>query len=159
MVRIVTGERVGRNGKLAVGCSAAVIEDEKILLIRRSDNGKWAVPGGYMEPGENLQEACAREVLEETGIRIEVKKLAGVYSNPDLLLEYEDGNCWQLVILHFEARPVGGQRSTSNESTEVKYFSQEEIMDLSISPFDRMRIADALSGREAALIRNEFTVQ
>jgi ADP-ribose pyrophosphatase YjhB (NUDIX family) len=159
MVRIVTGERVGRNGKLAVGCSAAVIDDEKILLIRRSDNGKWAVPGGYMEPGENLQEACAREVLEETGIRIEVKKLVSVYTNPDLLLEYEDGNRWQLVILHFEAEPIGGQLSTSNESTEVQYFSKEEVMDLSISPFDRMRIADAFSGMEAALIRNEFTVQ
>jgi ADP-ribose pyrophosphatase YjhB (NUDIX family) len=159
MVKIVSGDRIGRKGKLAVGCSAAVIDGDKILLIRRSDNRKWAVPGGYMEPGENLKEACAREVLEETGLTIEVKRLIGVYSNPNLMLEYDDGHRWQLVILHFEARPISGKLTASNESTAVSFFARNETMDLSMSRLDQIRIADAFSGVEAAIIQDEFTIQ
>ena len=61
MVKIIRGNRAGKDGKIGVGCSAAVFDDrrERILLIRRADNGKWAVPGGYMDPGENFSEACA----------------------------------------------------------------------------------------------------
>ena len=96
MVKIIQAERAGKNGRLAVGCSAAVFDKnkERILLIRRADNGKWAVPGGYMDAGEDFSEACAREVYEETGLRVEVKRLISVYTNPHLLLEYPDGNRW-----------------------------------------------------------------
>ena len=95
MVKIVKGERAGKNGKLTVGCSAAVFDEnhERILLIRRADNGKWAVPGGYMEAGENFSEACVREVYEETGLQVEVNRLISIYTHPHILLEYPDGNC------------------------------------------------------------------
>src|SRR5260221_1051116 len=114
MAKIITGDRVGKQGKLAVGCSAAVFDDphEHVLLIRRADNGLWAVPGGYMEPGESTTEACAREVFEETGLRVTVKRLIGVYSTPHRLLEYPDGNRWQLVVLYFEAGAIGGALRT-----------------------------------------------
>ena len=67
MVEIIRGDRAGKQGRIAVGCSAAVIDPEtqKILLIRRADSGRWSVPGGYMEPGESCREACAREVWED----------------------------------------------------------------------------------------------
>jgi hypothetical protein len=56
MVKIINGERVCKHARLGVGCSAAVLDStgQKMLLIRRSDNGRWAVPGGYMEPGESF---------------------------------------------------------------------------------------------------------
>ena len=70
MVRVIRDTRVCESGCLAVGCSAAVLEAamDKVLLVRRVDEGRWAVPGGTMEPGETFIEACSRQMLEETGI-------------------------------------------------------------------------------------------
>ena len=157
MVKIVQGDRVGKQGELAIGCSAAVFDNQgKILLIRRVDNGMWAVPGGYMEPGESLTKACAREVLEETGLNVQVQHLISVCTNPHLLLEYPDGNRWQLVLLHFAAKPISGELRTSNESSDLMFFTQVETQDLKMSPFDRLRIADAFTAQKETVIRDEF---
>lgn len=158
MVKIIKGQRAGKNGRLAVGCSAAVFDEnkERILLIRRADNGKWAVPGGYMEAGENFSEACAREVYEETGLQVEVKRLIGVYTNPHLLLEYPDGNRWQLVILHFEAQMIAGRLTPSDESTELQFYTPTEIQQLEIGKLDDLRITDSFAQQENTIIRNEF---
>lgn len=157
MVNVISGNRVGKQGQLAVGCSAAVFDDQqKILLIRRVDNGLWAVPGGYMEAGESLTEACIREVWEETGLNVQVQRLISVYTNPHLLLEYPDGNRWQLIVLHFAAKPIRGEIRTSNESSEVQYFTQSEAQDLPMNPFDQLRIADTFAGSNTTLIRDEF---
>src|SRR5918998_3963535 len=108
MATVLTGDRVGKLGRLGVGCSATIFDAsrEKVLLARRTDNGRWCVPGGYMEPGESLTEACIREVEEETGLHVRVVRLVAVYTNPHLLLEYPDGNRWQLVVLHFEVEVI-----------------------------------------------------
>ena len=115
MVKISVGHRVGKDGGLAVGCSASIFDttQQKMLLIRRSDNDRWAVPGGYMEPGESLSEACNREVVEETGLTVKIQRLIGVYTSPNILLEYPDGNKWQLVVLHFEAITIDGELALS----------------------------------------------
>ena len=158
MVKIITSQRAGKDGKLAVGCSAAVFDEnnQRILLICRADNGKWAVPGGYMEAGENFFEACAREVFEETGLQVQVKRLIGVYTNPHLRVEYPDGNRWQLVILHFEAEILSGELSQSDESSALQFYSQAEIANLEMGSLDRFRVADAFSNQQSTMIRNEF---
>ncbi|WP_420643853.1 NUDIX domain-containing protein [Candidatus Leptofilum sp.] len=157
MVKIIRGERVGKQGRLAIGCSAAVFDDQnQILLIRRADNGLWAVPGGYMEAGESLTEACAREVLEETGLRIQVQRLISVYTNPHLLLKYSDGNRWQLTILHFAAKSLSGELTTGNETLDVRFFAQGEIQGLKMRSIDQLRIADAFTNQEITFIREEF---
>ena len=158
MVNIIQGERAGKNGRLAVGCSAAVFDKnkERILLIRRGDDGKWAVPGGYMDAGEDFSEACAREVFEETGLRVEVKRLISVYTNPHLLLEYPDGNRWQLVILHFETRIKDGELTPSEESPELQFYALAEIETLEMRKLDRARVIDSFARQENAIIRNEF---
>ncbi len=158
MVKYHVGERVGRQGRLAIGCSAAVFDSkrEQILLVRRSDNARWAVPGGYMASGETLTETCTREVLEETGLRVRVNRLIGVYTNPDLLLEYPDGNCVQLVVLHFEAEPIGGKLGTSEETTDVKYFTQAETAGLDMGSLDHLRVIDSFAANERAIIHDTF---
>ncbi len=158
MVKIIASERAGKNGKLAVGCSAAVFDEDngRILLIRRADNGKWAVPGGYMEAGENFIEACAREVSEETGLQVQVKRLISIYTNPHILLEYADGNRWQLAILHFEAKILDGELSQSDESTALQFYTLAETTRLDMSLLDHFRVADAFAKQESAIIRNEF---
>jgi len=159
MVEFIHGERVGKLGRLAVGCSAGILDPtgNKILLVRRVDNGRWAVPGGYMEPGESAAEASAREVLEETGLQVRVGRLIAVYSNPNILVEYPDGSRYQIVALYFAAEPIGGELRPSSETTEVGYFSPGEIEQLEMGKFDRQRVTDAFSRQEAAFVRDSWS--
>lgn len=160
MATIIIGNRVGKDGKLGVGCSASIFdsEREKILLIRRADNGKWAVPGGYMEAGESFSEACKREVWEETGLEIHVKRLIGIYTSPNLLLEYPDGNKWQLVVLHFEAEAVRGELTLEDETTEFGYFSLNEANRLEMNSLDRKRVIDGFAKAHNVIINDDFVI-
>jgi len=160
MVRIIAGNRVGRNGRLGVGCSASIFDPkkEKVLLVRRVDNGKWAVPGGYMEAGESFSEACKREVIEETGLEVNIKRLIGIYTSPNLLLEYSDGNKWQLVVFHFDAELVSGELRLSEETTEFGYFSLSEINVLDMNGLDRKRVVDGFAGLQYAVINDDFVI-
>jgi ADP-ribose pyrophosphatase YjhB (NUDIX family) len=158
MATVIAGHRVGKQGRLTIGCSAAVFDrdHQKLLLTQRADTGRWCVPGGYMEAGESLSEACAREVLEETGLHVRIVRLVSVYTNPHLLLTYPDGNAWQLVVLHFEAEPIGGMLGTSDETTASAYFSRTDSEELAMSSFDRLRLVDAFEAGETTIVRDEF---
>jgi 8-oxo-dGTP pyrophosphatase MutT (NUDIX family) len=158
MARVINGDRIGKQARLAVGCSATIFDSarQKVLLTRRMDDGRWCVPGGYMEPGESMTEACVREVWEETGLHVEIARLVSVYTHPHRILEYADGNRLQLVVLHFEAAPVSGALTISNETTAIDYFAPSKIAMLEMSPLDRIRTLDALEQRAATIIRDEF---
>jgi ADP-ribose pyrophosphatase YjhB (NUDIX family) len=160
MAKIRTGHRIAKEGRLGVGCSAAVFnrEKEKILLVRRADNGKWAVPGGYMEAGESFSEACQREVWEETGLTVNISRLVGVYTSPNLLLEYPDGNKWQLVVLHFEAEIVNGELTPSEETIGFGFFSLAEVSPLDMNELDRKRVLDGFARRQNAVINDDFVI-
>ena len=82
------GDRIGREGKLSPGASALIFDQStgNVLLTRRQDNGRWCLPGGGMDPGESAAEACIREVFEETGLEVKVKRLVGIYTSPDILI-------------------------------------------------------------------------
>jgi ADP-ribose pyrophosphatase YjhB (NUDIX family) len=161
MVKVILGERVGRQGRLTVGCSASIFDanHERILLVRRSDNAKWAVPGGYMDAGESLTEACVREVKEETGLTVQVTRLISVYTNPNVLLEYPDGNRWQIVVLHFEADVINGNLACSDETTELQYFSKSESENLPMSSPDRQRIIDSFEQKQTAIIHDTLEIE
>ncbi len=149
------GLRLSKAGKIRLGCSAVIFDRdrEKILLTRRTDNGMWCLPGGAMEPGESAAEACIREVWEETGLKVEVLRLIGVYSDPDQLVIYPDGHKSHVVALSFEAGVVGGALGLSSETTDVGYFSLEESRRLELIGQHGQRIEDALAGRPEAFIR------
>lgn len=144
MARLITGDRAGRDGKLRIGCSAVVWDESqtRILLIKRSDNGLWCLPGGGMEPGESMAEAAEREVLEETGLRVRVTGMIGLYSSPHVLVEYADGNRFQIVSACLETSVIGGVLLTTDEAIEVGWFSQEEIAGLAIMENHVERIQD-----------------
>ncbi len=94
--------------------------------------------------------------MEETGLNITVRRLIGIYTSPNILLEYPDGNKWQLVVLHFEAVVITGELTTSDESTDLGYFSLEDIIDLDMSGLDRRRVADGFSEKYEASICDNF---
>jgi len=110
MTQVLYGDRLGKEGRLRTGCSAVIFNETrtKVLLTRRTDNGLWCVPGGGMESGESAAEACIREVWEETGLNVRVKRLIGVYSNPNQLVVYADGNKAQMVVMSFEVEVMSG---------------------------------------------------
>ena len=155
MAKIITGSRVGRNGTIRVGCSAVIFDKdrEKILLTRREDNNQWCLPSGGMEPGESASEACIREVEEETGLQVAIKRLIGVYTTPHELVVYQDGNKIQLVALCFEAEIVGGELRLSCETTEYGYFSYPEVQALDLLLNHAQRITDAYSGIMTTFVR------
>ena len=155
MAQIMTGHRVGQNGAIRVGCSAVIFDKdrEKILLTRREDNNQWCLPGGGMEPGEDASETCIREVEEETGLQVRIKRLIGVYTTPHELIVYRDGNKIQLVALCFEAEIVGGELRLSSETTEYGYFSYQEIQELDLLLNHTRRIEDAYSEKITTFIR------
>ena len=134
MTQVLFGPRLGREGKLRVGCSATIFDEkrEKVLLTQRTDNGHWCLPGGGMESGESAAEACDREVWEETGLKVRAKRLIGVYSNPDQLVIYPDGNKAFFVVMSFEAEIIEGDLGLSNETTDFGYFSLAEMENMPI---------------------------
>ncbi|WP_246035284.1 NUDIX domain-containing protein [Dictyobacter kobayashii] len=136
--------------------TSAIIYDathQKILLTRRSDNGRWCIPGGRMEVGESVSEACIREIHEETGLQVKIKRLVGIYSSPHMLLEYADGNRYQVVNHSFEAETTGGQLGLSDETTEVGYFSPSEILQMDVLEHHLQRIQDALANQPLPVIQ------
>ena len=154
MTQVLYGERISRQGEIRLGCSAAIFDEQgRIFLTRRTDNGQWCLPGGRMESGESVTEACEREVWEETGLRVGVKRLVGVYSHPDQLVIYPDGNKAHIVALHFEAEIISGQPALSNETTDFGYFTMEEMQGLDFLGRHKERILDTLEQRHEALIK------
>lgn len=153
--QVLYGPRLGREGKIRFGCSAVIFDETrtKVLLTRRADNGLWCVPGGAMESGESAAEACEREVFEETGLKVRVKRIVGVYSNPDQLIVYPDGNKVHIVVLGFEAEIIGGELGLSNETTEAGFFSLTEIEDMPMHGKHKERVEDATLKQAEAFIK------
>jgi len=154
-MKIVYGYRIGKKAKLALVCSAIIFDDsrEKVLLTRRADNSKWCLPGGHMEAGESTTEACAREVLEETGLTVNVGRLIGVYGNPHRITEYADGNKFQSVVLCFEAATISGELTLSDETTEFGYYDITEMQELDLLDSSQERINDALAWETRTIIK------
>lgn len=111
----------------ASGAEALIVRDEKIMLIKRSDNGLWAVPGGLVEVGETLAEAAVRELWEEPGIQAHVTKLLGIV----------DSRLWhsktKAHLFHaiFLAEASNLIPQTSSEATEIGFFGEKDLPVLS----------------------------
>lgn len=119
----------------------------RLLMIRRTDNDLYAVPGGAQEVGETIGQAVVREVTEETGITVEVTGLIGVYSDPEHVIKFSDGEVRQEFSLCFRARPIEGEPRTSDESKEVLWVEPAELADLNIHPSIRLRIQHGFEHR------------
>lgn len=111
----------------ASGAEALIVHEQKIMLIKRSDNGLWAVPGGLVEVGETLAEAALRELWEETGIRAQVTKLLGIF----------DSRLWHsktkahLFHVIFLAETTNLMPKVSTEATEIDFFGENDLPELS----------------------------
>lgn len=126
-----------------------VVTDEggRILMIRRTDNGNWAVPGGAIDLGESLVGAAVRETVEETGITCEVTGLVGIYSDPRHVVRYTSNEeVRQEFSILLTARPIEGRPTPSSESSEVHWVEPDSIDELKMDRSMRKRISDYLAG-------------
>lgn len=129
-------------------------EENKVLLQKRADVRRWGIPSGHIEIGETVAEAAIREVKEETNLDINIKKLIGVYSEPDSqVFSYPNGKVVHFITTCFLANITGGDlRCNSNESLEIKFFGQKDLPHDLLNMHPRW-LEDALADTELAFIR------
>jgi ADP-ribose pyrophosphatase YjhB (NUDIX family) len=132
----------------------AVVPNEQgeILMVHKTDNDLWALPGGGMDLGEFMADAAVREVKEETGLDVEVTGVVGIYTDPRHVMAYDDGEVRQQCSICFTARLLGGQLRISSETKEVMFVPPARLDDLTIHPSMRLRIDHYLEGREQPYI-------
>jgi 8-oxo-dGTP pyrophosphatase MutT (NUDIX family) len=155
MTHILHGNHIGKQGILRLGCSAVLLDENhaRVLLTRRSDNGMWCLPGGMIEAGESVAEGCIREVYEETGLRVRILRLSGVYSDPDNLVVYPDGTKVHIVVLNFVVEILSGQLGISSETTAIDWFPVSQALTMDLFHGHVVHIRDALMQQVAAFIR------
>lgn len=118
-----------------LGANAIITCGGKLLLEKRRDCDIWGLVGGGVKDHETEQQAIAREIYEEIGLRIPLerfKKLA-VYGEPGRIAAYQDGSIWRMVIVVFglelESIP---DMTISTESRDLRFFTKEELRDIEI---------------------------
>ena len=132
---------------------AAFDDTGRLLLIHRSDDGTWGLPGGRLEVGESVIECARREFREETGHVADVVGLLGVYTDPGSQTHrYPDGHVAQFVAVVFEGHvgPIVAERDS--EASELGYFSVAELPE-PLMAADAPIVADALSGGARPFVR------
>jgi 8-oxo-dGTP pyrophosphatase MutT (NUDIX family) len=121
-----------------------------ILMIRRTDNGNWALPGGAIDLGESASQAAVRETREETGVDVEVTGLVGIYTNPRHVIEYtSNGEVRQEFAIVLRARPIDGVPTPTSEASEVTWVDPSDLSGLRIHPSTRRRLRHHLEHRDA----------
>jgi 8-oxo-dGTP diphosphatase len=123
-----------KNPKLTV--DAVIVEGDNVVLVKRKNNpfkDYWALPGGFVEYGEKVEDAVVREAKEETGLKVEITKLTGVYSDPK---RDPRGHTVSAVYL---CKKSGGELKADTDAKEVKWFEKKDIQKLA---FDHKKILE-----------------
>jgi len=111
-----------------VGTGALILQDGKLLLIKRGaqpGQGKWSIPGGLVELGENVQDAMVRETKEEVGLDVEAIKLMDVFDS--VTLDSHRRIQYHFVVVNFLVRIVGGSLQTASDILESRWVPIEEV--------------------------------
>ncbi len=121
-----------------------VVTDDagRILLIRRTDNGNWAVPGGAIDLGESMIDAAVRETREETGIDCEITGLVGIFTDPRHVIQYTSNDeVRQEFSIVLTGRAVGGQPTPSSETSDVRWIEPKRLSELPMDRSMRLRLS------------------
>lgn len=119
-----------------IGTSVIIEYNGKILMEHRQDNNTWAIIGCGLWIDESLIECAVREVFEETGIKLDSKNLSfyKIYDDPSRIASYADGNVLRVITVVYKATLTSEPKlKCSSESTELRFFSKEELTDLTVA--------------------------
>jgi 8-oxo-dGTP diphosphatase len=117
-----------------VGVGAIIIEDSRVLLVKRAHpplQAQWSIPGGVLEVGELIREAAIREAREETGLIVEPGELLGVYDR--VLRNLEQRVQYHYVLIDFLCRRTGGELQAADDADEVRWFTREQLPPLNLA--------------------------
>ncbi len=129
--------------QFTIGIFGIIFDEQKrALLCHRRDYDLWNLPGGGMEHGESPWDGLKREVMEETGLEVEIYKLAGVYSKPDK----------NEVVFSFICKPTGGKITLNDEADQIEYFEIGKLPP-NTSPKQVERINDAMKNSELTIFK------
>ena len=115
-----------------VGVGAIIIENENVLIVRRGQPpkmGAWSIPGGGVHLGEDLEEACIREVKEETGLDVEILSEGRVLNR--ITRDEWERIQFHYVLIDFVCRPVGGALQAASDISEARWVPLNEVSSLS----------------------------
>lgn len=138
-------EKIGHDPLWLPGVKAVVLraEDSEVLLVRRADNGRWTVPAGIPDPGEEPADTAVREVHEETAVEAVPRRLAGVGTTAEAV--YSNGDRAQYLDVVMVLDAVGGEaRVNDDENLDVGWFPVADTPEL--PPLHRRAIEWALAG-------------
>lgn len=129
-----------------VSAAGLVYKDDKVLLIKSKNRG-WELPGGVVEQGESVLDGLKREISEESGVIAEAEKLAGIYQRLSSKPGYGPLEGMVLpttVNLTFICKYMGGKEAVSDESIEVAWFAPDEAKEKITDPYIRKAVEDLL---------------
>jgi ADP-ribose pyrophosphatase YjhB (NUDIX family) len=152
--RLLRLSRGAEGQQLVPAVNVVVVDDAgELLLIRRTDNGNWAVPGGAVDLGESVAQAAVRETLEESGIECAITGIVGIYSDPKHVILYtSNGEARQEFSIVLTARPLTGQPTPGSESSQVRWVPKAELPAYTMHRSMRIRINDFLARNESPVI-------
>ena len=135
-------------------CAIIINNNNQLLLEQRSDNQLWGLPGGGVEIGESVTQALYREVIEETGLNIQIIKLIGIYSDPGnySIMSYPDGGLVQYVSITFKCNPMSENLKISEESIDLKYFDIDNLPN-NLMVGHKSRIIDSMKNTKLPIIK------
>lgn len=132
-------KKIGHDLVLMPGAGCAIFDaQDRLLMIRIRESGRWSIPGGAVDPGETPARAAVREAYEETGLTVELIRVLGVFGGEYMVIDYTNGDRTAYVSSIFEAKPVGGElRPIDGEADAFQYYSREEALQLDLVPTAR----------------------
>ena len=135
-------------------CAVIINDNNEILLEQRSDNQLWGLPGGGVEIGESVTQALHREVIEETGLKIKIIDLIGIYSDPEnySIMSYPDGGLVQYVSITFKCKPISKNIKISKESIDLKFFDIAKLP-VNLMTGHKSRINDSITPMNIPIIK------
>ena len=125
----------------SIGVGALIVDGDRIVLVRRGSEplkGQWSIPGGVLETGEMLATAVKREVLEETGLVVEVREVAGVVDR--IIPDAEGKTRFHYVLVDYLCLAVGGEIVAGSDVDDARWVTMHELESYQIAEFTRQMI-------------------